>query len=213
MRRLIATLCLLRLAACSVTDLNFLKTAETEDPSCPYLITRNPNSYVCDPQSVARAGFFNIKCKEPYLDQTSMTLTCPGNMTISCFIYASYGDVAGSCWECHRKQQCGTCTDCVWKDRCGFSTGGCFNNCVDCFGEVCDGVDYSVPGCAVYFPESFAQKCIGSNSCFMGYGGMDYDMYWFNADDSERISFHSTMGDNCRNRDVMGKFKVLALCE
>mmetsp|Transcript_137338 Transcript_137338/g.347931 ORF Transcript_137338/g.347931 Transcript_137338/m.347931 type:complete len:213 (+) Transcript_137338:67-705(+) len=211
MGRVIVTLCLLRLAACFVNDFN--KVVETQDASEPYLISSNPYSYVCDARLVANTPTSNIACMQPEEPFTDGTLTCPNGTAISCFIYASYGYVSGSCYECQTGQSCGTCTDCPWRDHCGYSAGPGFNNCVDCFGEVCDGVDYSVPGCAVYFPESFAQKCIGSNSCFMGYGGMGYDKYWFNADDSERISFHSTMGDNCRNRDVMGKFKVLALCE
>merc|ERR1711924_327750 len=123
----------------------------TPPSSCPYLISKNWYSYVCSPKTVASATAEDIACLQLPDPQTGNTGTmeCPGGKTISCFVYASYGNVAGSCDECNKKQKCGTCQDCVWKDRCSFAEGGCFGNCIDCFGEVCDPQSPKEPGCAV----------------------------------------------------------------
>eukprot|EP00443_Scrippsiella_acuminata_P031338 CAMPEP_0115283458 /NCGR_PEP_ID=MMETSP0270-20121206/60386_1 /TAXON_ID=71861 /ORGANISM="Scrippsiella trochoidea, Strain CCMP3099" /LENGTH=190 /DNA_ID=CAMNT_0002700371 /DNA_START=238 /DNA_END=807 /DNA_ORIENTATION=- len=188
MRRVIATLYLLHLAACRVLDLNFLKTAETEDPSCPYLITSNPYSYVCDAQTVANTPSDHLACLQPD-PETAGTLSCPGNTTISCFIFASFGDVSGSCAECEQSVGCRACETCMWKDRCSYSTGGCFNNCVDCWGEGCYLKDPTTPLCAAYFPESWGEACIGHHTCYMGYVDTGHSKIWHNIDDSERIAF------------------------
>merc|ERR1712205_95103 len=88
-------------------------------------------------------------------------LTCPEGETIKCFIYASYGNVAGSCTECVESQSCGTCQDCTAKDRCGYASN---------------------IGCAAYFPEKLGAACVGQNSCNINLEGSGQSASWV-ADD------------------------------
>eukprot|EP00443_Scrippsiella_acuminata_P024967 CAMPEP_0115261244 /NCGR_PEP_ID=MMETSP0270-20121206/48761_1 /TAXON_ID=71861 /ORGANISM="Scrippsiella trochoidea, Strain CCMP3099" /LENGTH=217 /DNA_ID=CAMNT_0002677121 /DNA_START=8 /DNA_END=659 /DNA_ORIENTATION=- len=212
MRQVLVTLCLLHLAACRVVDLDFLKTAETEDPPGPYLITSNPHSYVCDAQTVARATTRYLACLQPD-PETNGTLACLPGLTISCFVYASFGSVSGSCLELQQGKSCGTCDTCVWQDRCSYSTGGFFNNAVDCWGEGCVGGNSTTPACAAYFPEAWGEACIGKGNCFIGYVGGWSDVSekkWVKQDGSEKIPFSETGESECPSLPWDGKLKVLA---
>mmetsp|Transcript_5298 Transcript_5298/g.13075 ORF Transcript_5298/g.13075 Transcript_5298/m.13075 type:complete len:213 (+) Transcript_5298:90-728(+) len=211
MRQVLVTLCLLHLAACRVVDLDFLKTAETEDPPGPYLITSNPYSYVCDAQTVANTPTQHLACLQPDPENNG-TLTCQPNLTISCFVFASFGSISGSCLELQEDNSCGACDACVWKDRCSYSTGGCFNNAVDCWGEGCMSDDPTTPACATYFPESWGKECIGKDSCYMGFVDTGSAKYWSNIDRSELVSFWDTGEEKCPDMPPDGKMKALAVC-
>jgi len=197
----------LTLVACGGRSIN------SSQATCPYLITTNSYSYVCDPKVVAAASVDDFACLQLPDPRTgeSGTLTCKSGKAISCFVYASYGNVAGSCDEVNKKQSCGSCQDCVWKDRCGYKSGGCFGNFVDCFGEVCDPPSSSTPGCAAYFPEEWGAACVGKDSCFMSMSGKGQSASWKNSS-GQAISVKKTGGANCHGVDNNGKFKALAVC-
>lgn len=195
---------------------------------CPYLITQNDYSYVCDPATVQAASTEHIACMQP--DGTDVlpnagTLKCPqAGTTISCFIYASYGNVAGSCdnvgatssFKCadptagQFSGDPNTCKKCVAHD-CGYNSGPCFDNFIDCFGEVCDPGHGAGPGCAAYFPQEWGRKCIGESSCFMALTGSGQEAAWVDWTGST-VPVTDTGAAGCRNVNGDALFKVLAIC-
>jgi len=203
-------------------------------PGCPSLITRNTAAYVCDPATVKAATTAQFACMVP--DGTgklpnSGTLKCPAGKKISCFVLASYGNVAGSCdiVSAVSSTKCAdpmsgqasgdpnTCQHCV-ANRCGYSSGPCFDNFVDCFGEVCaaplDEQHTAGPSCAAYYPESWGRQCLGESSCYMALTGAGQVASW--VDKSGKTLVPVTDQPSARGCSAVtgdAAFKALAICE
>jgi len=216
---------LLSLCGC----ISSLPSFVNDSGSCqPYLISQNNYSYVCSVAKASSAVVEDLACMQydsgtgAYLttsgtsvsdqDASTSVLTCPNGGSIQCFVYASYGNVAGSCYECQNKQGCGTCQDCVWKDRCGYQAGGCFGNCIDCFGETCDPPGSASPGCAAYLPEEVGSGCIGQQSCTISLSGSGQSASWIGSDHKSIPVTNQPSAVNCHGVDAMAKLKVLAVC-
>jgi len=201
--------------------------APTSGPTCPYLLTKNAYSYVCSVDAVVAASNdtdkYSFGCSQQFyfgaariLDARASIdagLTCPLGQTIQCFIYASYGNVAGSCSECETNQKCGSCQDCTAKEKCGYSDYGCFGNCVDCFGATCDPPGSGDVGCAAYFPEEMGAACIGQQSCYVQLSGTGQSAKWMSADGKTVVPVSDQAGVAlCHGVDDNAKLKVLSIC-